>query len=71
MEDGLSLNPLEVDTTYGSMDPTLAKTHFTLPSAYHSKDFDDEEAQLEELIEKLDQVYPANMSHSCKLQEVP
>ena len=51
------------------MDPTLGQTHFTLPDVNNSVDYDDEEAEMDELIDKLDKVYPVDMSHSSKLFE--
>ncbi len=54
-----------MDITLGSTDPTLAQTHFTLPDAVHSVDYDDEEAEMDELLERLGQAFPADASHSC------
>ena len=51
------------------MDPTLGQTHFTLPDVNNSVDYDDEEAEMDELIDKLDKVYPVDMSHSSKLHD--
>ena len=57
---------LQVDTSYGTPD-TLARTHFSLPSAGQSQNFPDEEAELEEMIDRLDTVYPADETRTCKL----
>ena len=62
---GDSTHFLEVDTTYGNPDdPAIAQTHYSLPSPSQSRAFPDEEAELEELMDKLDKAYPQNMSHS-------
>ena len=58
--------PLQVDTTYGSIDGNLGYTHFTLPSPSQSRFFYDEEQQLDELIDRLDSAYPANYSRTRK-----
>lgn len=60
------IKQLEVDTTVGTLDGTLAQTHYTLPSASQSRNFPEEEAELEEMIDRLDRAYPADESHTCK-----
>ena len=56
---------LAVDTSYGSAtDGALSRTHFSLPSGGQSQYFPDEEAELGDLIDRLDQLYPADVSQS-------
>ncbi len=46
----------------GSLD-NLGRTHYSLPSpAEQSGDFSDEQAELEDLMEKMDEAYPLSMS---------
>ena len=58
----VGLSQLEIDITYGSMDPTLGQTHFTLPEVNHSVDYDHEEAEMDELLQKLDKACPVDAS---------
>ena len=56
-----------VDSTSDDLtDPTLGRTRFTLLSPMSSHRFQDEEAELQAMIDKLDAVYPDDMSHSSK-----
>ena len=48
------------------MEPTLGQTHFTLPDVNCSVDYDDEEAEMDELLGKLDKALPVDMSYSSK-----
>ena len=64
------LSQLEVDITFGSMDPTLGQTHFTLPPINHSVDYDDEEAEMDELLEKMDKAFPEDLSHGSKHEQI-
>lgn len=61
-----SQNYLEDETSHGLTDPSLGRTRFMLPSPRSSHRFQDEEAELQEMIDKLDAVYPDDMSHSSK-----
>ena len=63
---GGSQNYLEDETSHGLTDPSLGRTRFMLPSPRSSHRFQDEEAELQEMIDKLDAVYPDDMSHSSK-----
>ena len=53
---------LAIDTTFGSIENTLGQSHFSLPSPNRSQYYPDEEAQLEELMDKLDKAYVINTS---------
>ena len=53
-------------TSHDLTDPTLGRTRFTMPSPMSSHRFQDEEAELQAMIDKLDAVYPDDMSHSSK-----
>ncbi|KAK2194144.1 hypothetical protein NP493_2g13047 [Ridgeia piscesae] len=55
---------LDDETTQGLTDPTLGRTRFTLPSPHSSHRFQEEEAELQEMIDRLDAAYPDDMSHS-------
>ncbi len=59
-------NSLDMDTTYTTTDPTLAQTHYSLPSPGESQYYPDEEAELHNMIDKLDKAYPTDMSYSSK-----
>ena len=61
-----TMGQLEMDTTYGNMDPALAQTRYSLPSPSQSRYFPDEEAELQEMIDRMDQAFPKNLSHSCE-----
>ena len=53
-------------TSHDLTDPTLGRTRFTMRSPMSSHRFQDEEAELQAMIDKLDAVYPDDMSHSSK-----
>ena len=54
------------DVTLDQTDAVLQHTHYSLPSPSQSRYFPDEEAELQELLNKLDQAFPTDMTHSCK-----
>ena len=61
---------LDDETTQGLTDPTLERTRFTLPSLHSSHRFQEEEAELQEMIDRLDAAYPDDMSHSSEWTNV-
>jgi hypothetical protein len=56
--------------TFNQTDNALQYTHYSLPSPNQSRYFPEEEAELEELMDKLDQAFPMDMTHSCKAYSV-
>ena len=57
-----TLDNLTLDQTDG----VLQHTHYSLPSPSQSRYFPEEEAELKELMDKLDQAFPTDMTHSSK-----
>ena len=57
-----SLAALAVDTTMGSGDVTLGRTHYSLPSPNFSRHYPEEEAQLAELIARMEKGMPLDVS---------
>lgn len=55
-----TLDNLTLDQT----DAVLQHTHYSLPSPSQSCYFPEEEAELQELMDKLDQAFPTDMTHS-------
>ena len=54
------------NVTLDQTDGVLQNTHYSLPSPSQSRYFPDEEAELQELMEKLDHAFPTDVTHSCK-----
>lgn len=51
--------------SYDSLDYIdVSPSHFTLPSYAHSRAYIDEEAEMDNLVHKMEQVFPSNLSYS-------
>lgn len=42
----------------------VSPSHFTLPSYAHSRAYIDEEAEMDNLVQKMERVFPSNLSYS-------
>ncbi|XP_076103490.1 dystrophin-like [Mytilus galloprovincialis] len=52
--------------SYDSLDYIdVSPSHFTLPSYAHSRAYIDEEAEMDNLVHKMEQVFPSNLSYSA------
>lgn len=51
--------------SYDSLDDVdVSPSHFTLPSYAHSRAYIDEEAEMDNLVQKMERVFPSNLSYS-------